>query len=232
MLQTILLQAGTGIEEIIPVEIHEEKLNILSLLFNAGAIWITIPLLIMSMIIVYIFVDRYMAINKAAKEDVNFMNNIRDFVHHNRLDSALALCKGTNTPIARMIEKGLSRLGKPLSDINETISNVGQMEVGRLEKGMGSISMMANIAPMIGFLGTVIGMIIAFHDMATAGNNLEIKDLSSGIYTALITTVEGLVVGIMGYICYNVLVSKISKVVLLLEARASEFMDLLHEPAN
>jgi biopolymer transport protein ExbB len=229
MLQTILLQIETmaGI-----VEPHEEKLNILSLLFNAGAIWITVPLVIMSMIIVYIFVDRYIAINKAGKEDVNFMNNIRDFIHHNRLDSALALCKGTNTPIARMIEKGLSRLGKPLSDINETISNVGQMEVGRLEKGMGSISMMATIAPMIGFLGTVVGMIIAFHDMASSGNNLEIKDLSSGIYTALITTVEGLIVGIIGYICYSVLVSKISKVVLLLETKASDFMDLLHEPAN
>ena len=229
MLQTILLQVGIGMENVIP---HEEKLNILSLLFDRGSIWITIPLLIMSMIIVYIFVDRYIAINKAGKEDVNFMNNIRDFIHHNRLDSALALCKGTNTPIARMIEKGLSRLGKPLSDINETIGNVGQMEVGRLEKGMGSISMMANIAPMIGFLGTVIGMIIAFHNMATAGNNIVISDLSSGIYTALITTVEGLVVGIVGYICYNILVSKINKVVLLLESRASDFMDLLHEPAN
>jgi biopolymer transport protein ExbB len=229
MLQTILLQAGTGMETVIP---HEEKLNILSLLFDRGSIWITIPLLIMSMIMVYIFIDRYIAINKAGKEDVNFMNNIRDFIHHNRLDSALALCKGTNTPIARMIEKGLSRLGKPLSDINETISNVGQMEVARLEKGMGSISMMSNIAPMLGFLGTVVGMIIAFHDMATSGNNLEIKDLSSGIYTALITTVSGLVVGIIGFICFNILVSKVSKVVLLLESKASDFMDLLHEPAN
>lgn len=229
MLQTILLQVETGVENIIP---HEEKLNILSLLFDRGSIWITIPLLVMSMIMVYIFVDRYIAINKAGKEDVNFMNNIRDFIHHNRLDSALALCKGTNTPIARMIEKGLSRLGKPLSDINETIGNVGQMEVARLEKGMGSISMMSNIAPMLGFLGTVVGMIIAFHDMANSGNNLEIKDLSSGIYTALITTVSGLVVGIIGFICYSVLVSKINKVVLLLESKASDFMDLLHEPAN
>jgi biopolymer transport protein ExbB len=229
MLQTILLQIETvaGV-----MEPHEEKLNIISLLFDRGSIWITIPLLIMSIIMVYIFVDRYIAINKAGKEDVNFMNNIRDFIHNNRLDSALALCKGTNTPIARMIEKGLSRLGKPLSDINETISNVGQMEVARLEKGMGTISMMANIAPMLGFLGTVVGMIIAFHDMANSGNNLEIKDLSSGIYTALITTVSGLVVGIIGFICFNILVSKVSKVVLLLESKASDFMDLLHEPAN
>ena len=229
MLQTILLQAEAALDIIEP---HEEKIRILNLLFDKGSIWITIPLLIMSAIMVYIFVDRYMSINKAGKEDVNFMNNIRDFIHNNRLDSAVALCKATNTPIARMVEKGLSRLGKPLSDINETISNVGQMEVARLEKGMGSIAMMANIAPMLGFLGTVVGMIIAFHDMANSGNNLEIKDLSSGIYTALITTVSGLVVGIIGFVCYNVLVSKVSKVVLLLEMRASDFMDLLHEPAN
>lgn len=228
MLQTILLQAEAVSEVVVP---HEEKLNIISLLFDRGSIWITIPLLIMSAFIIYIFVDRYLAINKASKEDTNFMNNIRDFVHNNRLDSALALCKATDTPIARMVEKGLSRLGKPLNDINETINNVGQMEVGRLEKGMGGISAMASVAPMLGFLGTVIGMIIAFHDMATSGNNLDITDLASGIYTALITTVEGLVVGIIGYICYNVLVSKINKVVLLLEMRAFEFMDLLHEPA-
>ncbi len=229
MLQTILLQAEAVAEVIVP---HEEKLNILSLLFDRGSIYITIPLLIMSVIIIYIFVDRYLAINKAGKEDVNFMNNIRDFIHHNRLDSAVALCKATNTPIARMVEKGLSRLGKPLNDINETISNVGQMEVARLEKGIGYITTMASIAPMLGFLGTVIGMIIAFHDMANSGNNLEITDLASGIYTALITTVSGLVVGIIGYVCYNVLISKISKVILLLEMRSSEFMDLLHEPAN
>ena len=224
MLQMILLQA-----DVVP---HEEKLNLLSLLFDRGSIWITIPLLIISAIIVYIFIERYMTINKAAKDDVNFMNNIRDNIHNGRLDSALALCKATNTPIARMIEKGLSRLGKPLSDINEAISNVGQLEVDRLEKGMSTVSTLSSIAPMLGFLGTVAGMIVAFHDMATSGNNLEIGDLASGIYTALITTASGLVVGIVGYICYNMLVAKINHVVFLLEAKASEFMDLLHEPVK
>lgn len=224
MLQMILLQA-----DVVP---HEEKLNLLSLLFDRGSIWITIPLLIISAIIVYIFIERYMTINKAAKDDVNFMNNIRDNIHNGRLDSALALCKATNTPISRMIEKGLSRLGKPLSDINEAISNVGQLEVARLEKGMSTVSTLSSIAPMLGFLGTVAGMIVAFHDMATSGNNLEIGDLASGIYTALITTASGLVVGIVGYICYNMLVAKINHVVFLLEAKASEFMDLLHEPVK
>ena len=220
----ILLQA-----DVVP---HEEKLNLLSLLFDRGSIWITIPLLIISAIIVYIFIERYMTINKAAKDDVNFMNNIRDNIHNGRLDSALALCKVTNTPISRMIEKGLSRLGKPLSDINEAISNVGQLEVARLEKGMSTVSTLSSIAPMLGFFGTVAGMIVAFHDMATSGNNLEIGDLASGIYTALITTASGLVVGIVGYICYNMLVAKINHVVFLLEAKASEFMDLLHEPVK
>lgn len=229
MLHTILLQANAVSEMIEP---HEEKLSIISLLFDKGSIWITIPLIIISCIIVYIFIDRYLAINKVSKDDTNLMNNIRDNIHNNRLDSALALCKATNTPIARMIEKGLSRLGRPLSDINETISNVGQLEVSRLEKGMSTISTLASIAPMLGFLGTVTGMIVAFHDMSTAGNNLEIADLASGIYTALITTASGLVVGIIGYICYNTLVAKINHVVFLLEARATEFMDLLHEPVK
>ena len=184
----------------------------------------------MSAIIIFIFVDRYLTIQKAAKDDTNFMNSIRDNIHNNRLDAAVSLCKATDTPIARMIDKGLSRLGKPLTDINEAISNVGQLEVSRLEKGVSTISTMASIAPMLGFLGTVAGMIVAFHDMATSGNNLEIADLASGIYTALITTASGLVVGILGYICFNVLVSKINNIVFLLEARATEIMDLLNEP--
>ncbi|MCL2131789.1 MAG: MotA/TolQ/ExbB proton channel family protein [Lentimicrobiaceae bacterium] len=230
MLQTILLQ-DAAVASVMP---EERKLSIMKLLFDidGGTIYITIPLLIMSAIIIYIFVNRYLTISKAAQEDVNFMNNIRDFIHNNRLDSAVAMCRATNTPLARMIEKGLSRLGKPLSDINETISNVGQLEVARLEKGIGTISTLSTIAPMLGFLGTVTGMIVAFHDMATSGNNLEITDLASGIYTALITTASGLIVGIIGYVCYNVLVSKISQVVVLLEGRASEFMDLLNEPAH
>lgn len=227
MLEFILLQTDAVAEAVVPTE---EKLSIFSLLFDKGSIWITIPLLIMSAIIIFIFVDRYLTIQKAAKDDTNFMNSIRDNIHNNRLDAAVSLCKATDTPIARMIDKGLSRLGKPLTDINEAISNVGQLEVSRLEKGVSTISTMASIAPMLGFLGTVAGMIVAFHDMATSGNNLEIADLASGIYTALITTASGLVVGILGYICFNVLVSKINNIVFLLEARATEFMDLLNEP--
>lgn len=236
MLQYILLQAETvtettlqTVENVIP---HEEKLNILSLLFSSGTIWITIPLLISIGVIVYIFVERYLTLKKASKHDVNFMNNIRDFMHNDRLDSALTLCKNTNSPLARMIEKGISRLGKPLHDISETINNVGQLEVARLEKGINIVATLSSIAPMLGFFGTVTGMIVAFNDMAHSGNNLEIADLASGIYTALITTASGLLVGIVGYLCYNILVSKVSEVVVLLEAKATEFMDLLHEPVK
>ncbi|MDD3281297.1 MAG: MotA/TolQ/ExbB proton channel family protein [Bacteroidales bacterium] len=236
MLQYILLQAETvtettlqTVENVIP---HEEKMNILSLLFSPGTIWITIPLLISIGVIVYIFVERYLTLKKASKHDVNFMNNIRDFMHNDRLDSALTLCKNTNSPLARMIEKGISRLGKPLHDISETINNVGQLEVARLEKGINIVATLSSIAPMLGFFGTVTGMIVAFNDMAHSGNNLEIADLASGIYTALITTASGLLVGIVGYLCYNILVSKVSEVVVLLEAKATEFMDLLHEPVK
>ena len=159
------------------------------------------------------------------------MNNIRDFIHNGRVDSALALCKNNNSPIARMIGKGLLRIGRPLNDINAAIENVGKLEVSRLEKNIAGLATIAGAAPMLGFLGTVIGMIIAFYDMSMAGNNIDISLLSRGIYQAMITTVGGLIVGVIAYVCYNILVARIEKLVYLLEARSTEFMDLLHEPA-
>jgi biopolymer transport protein ExbB len=173
-----------------------------------------------------------LVLKNAMKDDTAFMNNIRDFILNSRLDAALSLYKNTNTPLARMIEKGLTRLGKPLNDINETINNVGQLEVARLEKGLSLMATLSALAPMLGFLGTVTGMIVAFHSMANSGSNLEIADLASGIYTALITTASGLIVGIFGYLFYNILVAKVSRVVVLLEGKATEFMDLLHEPVK
>ncbi len=208
----------------------EESLSIINLALKGG--WIMIPILVLSVIAVYIFIERYIAINKASKEDANFMNNIRDFIHTDRLDSAFALCKNNNLPIARMIEKGLSRIGKPLNDINAAIENVGKLEVNRLEKNITWLSTAAGAAPMLGFLGTVTGMVKAFYDMSKAGNNINIQLLSNGIYEAMVTTVAGLIVGILAYICYNVLVARIEKLVFTLEARATEFMDLLHEPSN
>ena len=194
--------------------------------------WIMLILGVFSVIAIYIFIERFLAINKASKEEYNFMNNIRDFIHNGRIDSAISLSKNNMTPIARMIEKGLSRIGKPLNDINAAIENTGKLEVSKLEKNVAALATISGAAPMLGFLGTVIGMIRAFYDMANAGNNVDIALLSNGIYQAMITTVAGLIVGIVGYICYNILVARIAKLVFIMEARSTEFMDLLHEPAK
>ena len=187
---------------------------------------------LLSVIAVYIFIERYFVITRAGKEDKNFMNNIRMFILNGQIESAKALCVSNNSPIGRMISKGIARLGKPLNDINAAIETVGKLEVSRLEKNVAGLATIAGAAPMLGFLGTVIGMIRAFYDMSMAGNNINIELLSRGIYQAMITTVGGLVVGITAYIFYNILVARIEKVVYLLEIRASEFMDVLHEPAK
>lgn len=206
------------------------RLSIWDLAVKGGVIMI--PIALMSVIAVYIFIERYMVIGRASREEHNFMNNIRDFIHNGRIDSALSLCKNTQTPIARMVEKGIIRIGKPLNDISTAIENVGKLEVAKLEKTMATLATIAGAAPMLGFLGTVTGMVEAFYDMSMAGNNIDIALLSGGIYQAMITTVAGLIVGILGYICYNVLVARVEKVVFVMEARATEFMDLLHEPAS
>ncbi len=208
----------------------EEKLSFLDLAMKGG--WIMIPLAILSILAIYIFIERYMAINRAGKDDKNFMNNIKDFISDGKVDSALALCKSKETPLARMIEKGIKRIGRPLNDISAAIENVGKLEVSKLEKGVAILAMVAGAAPMIGFLGTVSGMIRAFYDMSKAGNNIDIGLLSNGIYEAMVTTLAGLFVGIIAYICYNIIVSRIEKVVYVIENKATEFMDLLYEPAS
>lgn len=192
--------------------------------------WIIAILALFSIIAIYIFIERFLTINNASREDTNFMNHIRDFIHDGKIDAALAMCRKTTNPIARMIEKGLLRIGKPLNDINAAIENVGKLEVSRLEKNIAALATIAGAAPMLGFLGTVIGMIRAFYDMSMAGNNIDIALLSSGIYQAMVTTVAGLIVGILAFICYNILVARVEKLVFKLEARATEFMDVLNEP--
>lgn len=208
----------------------EISLSVYDLALKGG--WIMAILAVLSIIAVYIFIERFLSIKKASLDDKHFMNNIRDFIHNGRLDSALALCRNNESPIARMIEKGLVRIGRPLSDINIAIENVGKLEVARMEKNIAALATIAGAAPMLGFLGTVIGMVIAFYDMSMAGNNIDIALLSNGIYQAMITTVGGLIVGILAYVFYNILVARIEKLVFILEMRASEFMDLLHEPAK
>ena len=194
--------------------------------------WVMVPIVILSLIAVYIFFERYYTIKKASEVDTNFMNRIRDYIHEGKVDNALTLCQSYTNPVSRMIEKGIQRIGRPLADINSAIENVGKLEIYKLEKGLPTLAVVAGGAPMIGFLGTVMGMIRAFYDMSMAGNNIDVTLLSRGIYTALVTTVAGLIVGIIAYFAYNVLVARVEKVVNKLEANSTEFIDLLNEPVS
>ncbi len=193
--------------------------------------WIMIPIVLLSFIGIYIFFDRYFAIKKAGKMDVSLLEKVKIYITSGNIDSALALCRNNDNPAARMIEKGISRIGRPLTDINAAIENVGNLEISKLEKGLPVLASVAGGAPMIGFLGTVMGMIQAFYDMSNAGNNINVTLLSAGIYQAMVTTVAGLIVGIIAYFAYNILVSNVEKVVFKMEAATSEFMDILNEPA-
>lgn len=208
----------------------ETEINVIDLAFKGG--WIMVVLLLLSLLAIYIFIQRLMVIRRAGKEDESFMNRIKDYIHDGKVDSALNLCRQTHTPSARMIEKGITRLGRPMNDVLVAIENVGNLEVAKLEKGFPLIATTAAGAPMLGFLGTVTGMVRAFFDMANAGTNVDVTLLSSGIYEALVTTVGGLVVGIIALFAYNYLVSQVDNVVNKMEARTMEFMDLLNEPAN
>ena len=225
-IQEAVNNLGTAVAE---TAVQTEKLSAFELAIKGG--WIMIVLAVLSIIAVYIFIERYIVVSRATKYDASFMDRIREYMKDGKLDSAKALCRGNSTPISRMIDKGLSRIGRPLGDINSAIENEGNIEVAQLERGVSILAMIASAAPMIGFLGTVIGMIRAFYDMSMAGNNLDITTLSNGIYTAMVTTVGGLIVGIIAYFFHAILSTKIQKVVNLLEAKATEFMDVLNEPA-
>ncbi|MEI6049385.1 MAG: MotA/TolQ/ExbB proton channel family protein [Bacteroidota bacterium] len=222
----ILMQGGS-----IPGEkAGVAKLTLIDLTIKGG--WVMIPIILLSFVATYIFVERYYVIRKAAKEDQNFMNRIKDYIHDSKIDAAVALCRSTDSPSARMIAKGMTRLGRPLQDISTAIENVGKLEISKLEKGFPTLATIVGAEPMLGFLGTVIGMVQSFYAMSQAGNNIEVSLLSDGIYTALITTVAGLIVAIVGYFAYNSLVVKVEKVVFNLEATSTEFMDMLNEPVK
>ena len=194
--------------------------------------WIMIPLAILAIISIYIFFERCFAINSVNKEDKGFMQRIRDYIHAGQVDEALHLCRTTNTPSSRMIEKGITRIGRPMNDVLVAVENVGNMEISRLEKGFSWLATTAAGAPMIGFLGTVTGMVQAFMAVANAGTNANITILSSGIYEALVTTVAGLLVGIIALFAYNYLTSRVKKVMNKLEGSTMDFMDLLNEPVK
>lgn len=207
-----------------------ETLSFWSLVMDGG--YIMIPLAILLLLAVYIFIERCIVISRASKEDPTFMNRIRDYVHEGDLSSAVKLCKNTDTPYARLILKGVQRIGRPTQDVLTAIENTGNIEVGNLGRGLAWLSTTAAGAPMLGFLGTVVGMIQAFFTLAKAGTASNISLLSGGIYQALVTTVAGLVVGIIALFAYNYLVARIGKVMNNLEAKSMEFMDLLNEPVR
>lgn len=201
-------------------------------LIKAGGWWIMIPLALLAIVSIYIFFERLFAINHANRQDKSFMDRIKEYIHRGEVDQALKLCQDTNTPYSRMIEKGVTRIGRPMNDVLVAIENVGNMEVAKLEKGFNWLATTAAGAPMIGFLGTVIGMVQAFFQLASAGNNSNVTILASGIYQALVTTVAGLIVGIIALFAYNYLTSRVNKVMNKLEGKTMEFMDLLNEPAK
>jgi len=221
---TMLLQ-GAGVEAG-----KQASMSLLDLYFAGG--WVMYPITLLSFVALYIFIERYVVIKQAAREDVNFMNRIKDYMHDGKVDSALQLCRSTNSPAARMVEKGLTRLGRPLNDISTAIENVGRLEIYKLEKGFPTLATIAGAEPLLGFFGTVIGMVQAFYQMSVAGNALDISTLSGGIYVALITTVGGLIVSILAFFGYNTLVVRVEKVVYNLEATSVEFMDILNEPVK
>lgn len=210
-----------------PVASGEPEMNLWSMACKGG--WIMLVLALMSVIAFYIFFERAVAIRNAGMEDPLFMERIRDYIKTGEIKSAINYCRMANTPSARMIEKGITRMGRPVADVQAAIESTGNMEVAKLENGLSIMATISSGAPMLGFLGTVTGMVRAFWNMANAGNNIDITLLSSGIYEAMITTVGGLVVGIAAMFAYNHLVYRVDKVVSQMEARTMAFMDLLNE---
>ncbi len=210
----------------------EKTLSIFDLLFSGGIGGTVIMVVLLTLLFaaIYLYFERLFAIQAASKIDVNFMDQIRDNIVEGRIDAAKKLCQQIDSPVARMTQKGISRIGKPLEDINTAIENAGKLEIYKLEKNISMLATISGAGPMIGFLGTVIGMILAFHQMASAGGQIEVAALSEGIYIAMTTTVVGLIVGVISYIGYNHLVVKTNKVVNQMEASAVDFLDLLNEP--
>ena len=214
-----------------PVNEAAAEMNLLDMAMKGG--WIMILLAVLSVGCFYILFERIYTIRKANREDPLFMEKIKDYIYSGEIKAALKYCQSVNTPSARMIEKGISRLGRPVNDVQNAIENVGNIEIAKLEKGLPVMATIAGGAPMIGFLGTVTGMVRAFYEMANAGNgNVDITLLSGGIYEAMITTVGGLIVGIIAMFAYNYLVMLVDRVVNKMESRTMAFMDLLNEPMD
>lgn len=227
--QATMAEAVAGENPILTAVTDSTQINLWDMALKGG--WIMAVLAFLSVVCFYIFFERLAVIKKAGKDDPLFMDRMRDYIKSGEIKSAINYCRITDTPAARMIEKGITRMGRPVADIQAAIENVGNLEVAKLENGLPIVATISGGAPMIGFLGTVTGMVQAFWEMANAGNNIDITLLAGGIYQAMITTVGGLIVGIAAMFAYNYLVTRVDKVVSQMEAKTMAFMDLLNEPA-
>jgi biopolymer transport protein ExbB len=212
-----------------PIAAAPEELHFIDLLFKGG--WVMIPLALLAFAGLIIFVERYITIRKATRTESNLMLQIKQYIHDGRLDNAIALCKNNNSPLARMLEKGLKRIGRPIKDIEAAIENNGKLEVSKLEKNIGILGIIAGIAPMLGFVGTIIGVITIFHDVSIKGA-IEIGTISGGLYTKMITSATGLIVGIIAYVLYHILNNMVERIILRMETDSIEFIDLLEEPGK
>jgi len=205
------------------------ELRFIDLLFKGG--WVMLPLALLAFAGLVIFVERYITIRKASRSESNLMLQVKQYIHDGRLENAIALCRNTNSPLGRMLEKGLRRIGRPIKDIEASIENVGKHEVSKLEKNISILGIVAGIAPMLGFVGTIIGVITIFHDVSVKGA-IEIGTISGGLYTKMITSATGLIVGIIAYVLYHVLNAMVERIILRMETDALEFIDLLEEPGK
>ena len=229
-LQILLQQVVT--QAVVPeVQAIPEKMNLWKMTSYGGPIMVILG--IMLALAVYIFIERLITINKASKEDKSFMNRIKDYILDGKIDSAQKLCRDADSPASRMIEKGISRLGRPMNDVLLAVENVGNLEISKLEKSLVILATISGGAPMLGFLGTVTGMLLVFYNMTQNSTGVvQLVDLSWGMYQAMVTTVGGLIVGILAYFAYNYLISRVDSVVRNLESKTLEFMDLLNEPSK
>lgn len=206
-----------------------EELRFIDLLFKGG--WVMLPLALLAFIGLVIFVERYLTIRKASKDEMNLMMQVKQSIKSAKLETALAICRNSNTPLGRMLEKGLLRIGRPIKDIEGAIENVGKLEVSKLEKNIGILGIIAGIAPMLGFVGTIIGVITIFHEVSVKGI-IEIGTISGGLYVKMITSATGLIIGIIAYVLYHILNIMVDRIILKMETDAIEFIDLLEEPGK
>lgn len=226
---TPITDTASAAASAVPTMPTAEELRFIDLLFKGG--WVMIPLALLAFIALVIFVERYITIRKASKDEMNLMMQVRQNIKSSRLESALALCRNSNTPIGRMLEKGLIRIGRPIKDIEGAIENVGKLEVSKLEKNISILGIIAGIAPMLGFVGTIIGVITIFHEVSVKGI-IEIGTISGGLYMKMITSATGLIIGIIAYVLYHILNIMVDRIILKMETDAIEFIDLLEEPGK